>query len=770
MKKSLFLLCMVCSIISACSETGSSQEPDQVTGIDQPGESSSTLPTGPKPVVLKNQGLSTPTFDGEIVFARLDTSVYNGPAQYIWQEVNAEAGESHKNIDTTDVPFNGFYFTHDDDGYHNITTSALTPGGMESEPVQFSWNVSVGIYLMGIQYEIIRPEDSIAPNVSKQYLLKDPYEIQTVSYYAVTYNKIEGKEVPPYKQEMITGDTLIVSRATLPDNGDYVVMIAPVFADGTKGKTRVQYLRSVGHDIIDHRPIYYIFWGTDGKGTKGEDYGQYRANTRYYHGMYRHGSSVAIDFIGEEGYMFDSLEILSGTAQVEYLDKQTSGGYNAMLDSIQSDLVVKAHFKDREYSVSYKTRGGSNVGAGGTIAGPDFYLYGTSFAITNTPDPGYTFVEYQLQYEGEMVGDSVLNPSGDLTINGIFAPDSFPLTVTTDGGGTVTGDSIARLDHQAFLSCTADSMYQLDSLMVIGGGAVFEESGVPVIHFPNKTTTTRSALVGQMQAVTVKAFFSPFTYKVSYESSRGTILADSIYTYGDTIIMDQIADSTHFIFTRFNIKQGGKAKLDSNKIFDVKNDITVTASYVLPVYSVSYIKEGSVGSVSGDTLVTHGKRPSMDVQYGYGERVKHYIVTTANTTDTLSDRNFIITAPATITVVFETYTPTHSLTLNFYSNVLTPMGTCDLFADDSLIAEIGKFENKFTLPSYVDSTTYIVEIKNCKHVQEPRPFDTNTYIESWSANIPNRCNATMLNPFNSKASINCKRGGGSLSVKYRIEQ
>jgi hypothetical protein len=369
-----------------------------------------------------------------------------------------------------------------------------------------------------------------------------------------------------------------------------------------------------------------------------------------------------------------------------------------------------------------------------------------------------------------MVGDSVLNPSGDLTINGIFAPDSFPLMVTTDGGGTVTGDSIARLDHQAFVSCTADSMYQLDSLMVIEGDAVFEESGMAVIHFPSKTTTTRSAIVGQLQAVTVKAYFSPFTYKVSYESSRGTILADTIYTYGDTLIMDQVADSTHFIFAGFKIKQGGKAKLDSNRIFDVKTDITVTASYALPEYSVSYIKEGSIGSVSGDTLVTHGKRPSMDVKYGYGERVKHYIVTTANTTDTLADRTFSITAHTTVTVVFETYTPTHSLTLHFFYNVHTPMGTCDLFADDSLIAVIGKFENRFTLPSYVDSTTYIVEIKNCKHVHELRPFDNKTYIESWSANTPNRCYATMLNAFNSKASIDCKRGDGSLSVKYRIEQ
>ncbi|MGL1902520.1 MAG: hypothetical protein OCC49_10315 [Fibrobacterales bacterium] len=519
--KLLFVIALQAALFLSCLENTSSPTGQTGTPENVPNGSSNgmiglssgtqTGQSGTVPVITISNGHNLGGYTGEIPVAQLDSSVYSGPVRYIWELVALGGGSEDYLYDTTDTPFIGYYFTHKQYGRYNIDVKVITPDGTLSEEVTSSWKVAANFFTsVGLKTEHFSPTDSIGTNVSKTYLLKDPFLKKNIAYTAVTYNLIDGKSVLPYKQQLVVNDTLVVTHALLPDVGNYVIMTTPVFTDGTKGEVRTFYLRSVDRELVDHTPVHYLYWATDGKGTLNESYTLYRSNTLYLRTVIGHNNNRGFDLKGDDGYMFDSLELLVGDAQIERLEKDYNNYFNAQVSDIKSDVVVKAHFTDAEYTVEYTASSKKRSGIGGIVTGPETYINGESFAISQTAHEGHTFIKYELGYrKGTIVGDSVLNPKGNFEIYALFEPDSFQLTSIALDSGSIETDRFVYSGHNTYIESKAFEGHQVDSAVITKGDALFTSTDSSIYVFPGGRTQTGCYIYGHTEDTEVTVYFSP---------------------------------------------------------------------------------------------------------------------------------------------------------------------------------------------------------------------------------------------------------------------
>jgi hypothetical protein len=145
-----------------------------------------------------------------------------------------------------------------------------------------------------------------------------------------------------------------------------------------------------------------------------------------------HGfNGTAVTAVPDTGYSF-----------VDWSDASTQNPRTDL--AVTGNITVTANFAINSYTLTY------NAGAGGSITGttPQTINHGADgSAVTAVPDTGYSFVDWSDASTQNPRTD--LGVTGDITVTANFAINTYTLTYTSGGGGSISGTSPQTVNHGA---------------------------------------------------------------------------------------------------------------------------------------------------------------------------------------------------------------------------------------------------------------------------------------------------------------------------------
>jgi hypothetical protein len=376
-----------------------------------------------------------------------------------------------------------------------------------------------------------------------------------------------------------------------------------------------------------------------------------------------------------------------------------SGPEASIMDSTQASTTVvltdnatiTAVFSINRYSLNIP----SGMGVSGFVSpfGLLWVNYGASTAITATPYTGYHFVKWTRSSLSATISDST-QPSitvvltGNATVTAVFSSDSYTLTVSRSGNGTVSpsGSDTVKYTDSTAITARADTGY----------------------HFVNWTRSSLSAAIGDSTqpstkvfltgSATVTAVFEINTYSLTVTnngSAGGNIspYGSRTVNYGASTAITATANTGyHFVeWIRDDTTATiGDSTLASTTVV-LTGSATVTAMFTYNYYDLTMTNIGSgTASPSGTTSVRHGTLTLIIATANTGYHFTGW--TTSGPEATISSSGssmttLILTGPATITATFaiNTYTLTVSRSGN---GTVSPSGsdTVNYGAVTSIIA------------------------------------------------------------------------------------
>ena len=144
--------------------------------------------------------------------------------------------------------------------------------------------------------------------------------------------------------------------------------------------------------------------------------------------------------------------------------------------------------------------------------------------------PGYEFDSWTVTSGSAIIADdadsstTVRLEEGDATVEAVFTPLDYNLTISDDGNGTTDPSGLQVVSHAAStpISATADANYDFDSWSVITGTASIDD--------PGAADTTVTLTNG---AAAIQANFVLETYTLTMtDNGFGSTSASTTVTYG----------------------------------------------------------------------------------------------------------------------------------------------------------------------------------------------------------------------------------------------
>ena len=247
---------------------------------------------------------------------------------------------------------------------------------------------------------------------------------------------------------------------------------------------------------------------------------------------------------------------------------------------------------------------------------------GDVITLTATPDDGYFLKQWDVLNnttdESITVTDNTFEmPASDVTVNAVFVPDTFTVTVVSDpeaGGTIISGAGRYAYDEEVNIVFEANPGYELFYIGTTVEGGDEEESDDQF-----------SMPAGN---VTVTLHFVPATYSLTLEVGQGTLLngfvRDNEYTFGQGFTLptaDDVEYTGHSFggwYSNFNFEGDPITAISTDAYGDttvyakwIQNEYTLTIHYLYPDNSqahedvVSTYTVGSDYSVASPTIATY---------------------------------------------------------------------------------------------------------------------------------------------------------------------
>ena len=156
-------------------------------------------------------------------------------------------------------------------------------------------------------------------------------------------------------------------------------------------------------------------------------------------------------------------------------------------------------------------------------------------------------------------------------------------------------------------------------------------------------------------AVTVNAVFNKIDYTITYpETEKGTVTGVQTANYGDEVTLTVTPDD-HCQLDSLSVKDGDNNEITvtDGKFIMPASDVTVSASFVNTRYEVTYLPAEN-GTVTGETLVSHGDEVAVTVTPETGYSLDTLIVTDGSGNEVaVNDNKFIMPeSNATVEAIF----------------------------------------------------------------------------------------------------------------------
>lgn len=293
-------------------------------------------------------------------------------------------------------------------------------------------------------------------------------------------------------------------------------------------------------------------------------------------GNFTHGQTPIITATAGTGYVFS---FWSGDGVVNPASASTTV-------NMTQARSVSASFLPATYALSL------TAGTGGNVGGAGVYSHGSTPTITATPNTGYSFSSWS--------GSGVTNPGNPTTtasmtqprdISASFTPLSYPLTLSSGEGGSVSGSGSFSHGDTPTIMATPNTGYVFNSW--VGAG----------VSDANSATTT----VSMNSSRSINASFSAIDYTLSLVAqSGGSVSGGGVASYGEKIPINAIPDLN---YTFLSWSGAGLDDANSSSTFaTVTGDSTITANFTVKTAAEhSLILTSS--PISGGIAVGSGSYP-----------------------------------------------------------------------------------------------------------------------------------------------------------------
>jgi len=313
---------------------------------------------------------------------------------------------------------------------------------------------------------------------------------------------------------------------------------------------------------------------------------------------------------------------LTPTGGVSFNDRASlSVGGDTQLYAVWSEISITT------YTVTVQ-----DDGYGTGSANPSTASKGDTIILSNNPNSGYQFKEWQVISGGVTItGNTFTMPDNDVTVKAIFEEMpvvTYNITVEDDGNGTGSASPSKAAEGETInLSSDPDSGYRFKEWEVVSGGV----------------SITGNTFTMPDNDVTVKAIFEEIpivTYDVTVEDDgNGTGSASpSTAAEGETITLSSDPDSG-YRFKEWQVISGGVI-ITGNTFTMPDNDVTVKAIFeeIPPVtYSITIQDDGNgTGSAvpnpasEGET-VTLSSMPDAGYQFDEWQVISGAVTISGNT-------------------------------------------------------------------------------------------------------------------------------------------
>ena len=337
------------------------------------------------------------------------------------------------------------------------------------------------------------------------------------------------------------------------------------------------------------------------------------------------------------------LTITADPAEGYELTKLTANDKN-VLDTkkvvVNEDMIIRAIFSKKTFKVSLEKRGKGTikaVGADDLNAVP----YGTELTIVATPDEGSELTS--LIAGGINITETKkVTIKKETTIEAFFTTQTFNVTLTKEGEGTISATGADNLDAVAYgteltIVATPAEGYELQSLVA---------GGVDI-------TATKKIVV--KDNMTVKATFEKKTFAVTLtKEGEGTITATgatslNAVAYGTELTIVATPAKGYELTA---LTANGTDILASKKVI-VKEAVEVKATFEKKSFAVTFDKEGegTISAMGADDLdaVDYGTELTINATPATGYELT---ALTANGTDILASKKVIVKEAVEVKATF----------------------------------------------------------------------------------------------------------------------
>lgn len=229
------------------------------------------------------------------------------------------------------------------------------------------------------------------------------------------------------------------------------------------------------------------------------------------------GDKVTFTITPNDDFELDTFKVNGEAKEV------TNNTYEATM--VKEGLTVDVTFKAIKHAVTI------NKNAGGTVTADKLEaVTGEDVTLTVTPDTNYHLSALYVNGNAVSVGENgtvvVKMVKTGLTVSGVFAKKSAPITVTDTKGGTIRTSSTtdATIGEEIEIQVYADDGYELDKLLVNGEETEVDSEGFAYVTMVEGGLTITATWKELAKAITI----APCTNGTVTANKEKTAVGESV--------------------------------------------------------------------------------------------------------------------------------------------------------------------------------------------------------------------------------------------------
>lgn len=249
-------------------------------------------------------------------------------------------------------------------------------------------------------------------------------------------------------------------------------------------------------------------------------------------------------------------------------DAGTATTYSIPIDG---NHTVVAEFEKNSYTVTLEASAGGQATIDKTTC-----LYEDQVTVAAAADTGYTFVNWV--QDGQVVSSDptyTFTVTADSTVKPVFSIDSYTISLSSDGNGSVEGAGDYNYSSTATVTASPNTGYYFVNWT--------DENG-------NEVDTSATYSFTVYGASSLKANFALKSYNIDVEADdHGSVTGKGIYYYGENITV-KAKPETGYHFVNWTI-DGNVVSTNANYTFTVSGPADLKANFAINSYTVKFVND-----------------------------------------------------------------------------------------------------------------------------------------------------------------------------------